>query len=484
MPQLLIVENQQAPIVNVPGAEIVLARDYLTSQRYSDMKRAKVFNLCHNHSYQSEGYYVSLLAAARGHRPLPSLGTIQNLRQLPLIKIASGELDRLIQKSLAGLRGPTFELSIYFGKNLASKYDRLCQALFDHFPAPLLRATLRLNGSWKLHELRIIATKEVPASHHEFFRERAQRYFARPRTKDVQQLRYDLAILLDPNEADAPSNPKAIERFVRAAKQVGIRAFPIGRAEYPRIAEYDALFIRATTSVTNHTFRFASRAKNEGLIVVDDPDSILKCCNKVYQAELFKKHDIPCPRTLVVHKGNRSTVADVLGLPCVLKQPDSAFSKGVVKAYTQEELKQLLDQLLSSSDLVVAQAYVESEFDWRIGVLGGRPLYACRYYMARGHWQIQKNKDGGGKSFGRHETMSVLDAPDDVVGLALRTASHIGDGLYGVDIKVAGGEALVIEVNDNPNIEAGVEDLVEKEALYLNIMRHFVDRLERKGVRQ
>src|SRR5690606_23473740 len=148
------------------------------------------------------------------------------------------------------------------------------------------------------------------------------------------------------------------------------------------------------------------------LIVVDDPDSILKCCNKVYQAELFKKHDIPCPRTLVVHKGNRSTVADVLGLPCVLKQPDSAFSKGVVKAYTQEELKQLLDQLVSTSELVVAQAYVESEFDWRVGVLGGRPLYACCYYMARGHWQIEKNKDGCGKSFGRHETVSVLDVPD------------------------------------------------------------------------
>ncbi len=483
MPQLLVVESRKTLAFDVPGAEVVTAREYLTDQKFLELKRVKVFNLCRNQAYQSEGYYVSLLAAARGHRPLPSLGTIQNLRQLPLVKIASEDLDLVIGRSLYGLKGDSFELSVYFGKNMASKYDRLCQALFDHFPAPLLRATFRRTDAWKLTDLKIIAVADVPESHHEFLRERAQKYFSKPRAKDLEPLRYDLAILVNPEERDAPSDDKAIARFVKAARQVGIRAFVIGRDEYPRIAEYDALFIRETTGVTHHTFRFASRAQKEGLVVIDDPDSILKCCNKVYQAELFQKNAVPCPKTLIVHRDNRAVVEAQLGLPCVLKKPDSAFSQGVVKAHDAAELKVLLDTLLGESDLVVAQAFVKSDFDWRVGVLGGKPLYVCRYFMARGHWQIQKNGDEGQKSFGRHETLRVGDAPAAVLELAVRVAGLIGDGFYGVDLKEASGGLMVMEVNDNPNVEAGVEDMIEKDELYLDIMRHFYALLERKGLK-
>jgi glutathione synthase/RimK-type ligase-like ATP-grasp enzyme len=36
----------------------------------------------------------------------------------------------------------------------------------------------------------------------------------------------------------------------------------------------------------------------------------------------------------------------------------------------------------------------------------------------------------------------------------------------------------VIEVNDNPNVEHGVEDLVLKDGLYDRIMQSFLRRLE------
>lgn len=481
MPQLIVVESTKTFPLKVASAEVVTARQYLTNRRFMDMRRAKVFNLCRDHGYQSLGYYVSLLAAARNHRPLPSLSTIQNVRHSAVVRITSSELDALIQRSLSGLKSDTFELSIYFGRNLASRYDRLCQALFDHFPAPLLRAGFKRTDSWKLVDIKLISASEVPESHHEFLIERASRYFDRPRTKDVEQLRYDLAILVNPEEADAPSNERAIDKFVKAARRVGIRAFVIGKEEYPRIAEYDALFIRETTGVNHRTFRFATRAQREGLVVIDDPESILRCCNKVYQAELFDKHGIPCPRTLVVHGGNRKDVAQTLGLPCVLKRPDSSFSQGVVKASTPEELHAYLEKFLDDSELVVAQSYVQSDFDWRVGVLDNKPLYVCRYFMAKGHWQIQKTGDTGERSFGRHESLAIADAPAEVVELGVKAASLIGRGLYGVDIKEVDGRLLVMEVNDNPNIEAGVEDLALKDELYLRVMRHFVERLETRG---
>lgn len=481
MPQFIVVENKKAWPLAIPGTEIISARDYLTNPRFVGLKRAKVYNLCKNYAYQSLGYYVSLLAAARNHKPLPSLGTIQNLRHSAIVRIASEELEHLIQKSLASLRSDEFELSIYFGRNMASRYDRLCQALFQHFPAPLLRAKFERDGLWRLVDLDPIAGRDIPESHFEFLLAQARRYFERPREKDVEPLRYDMAILVNPDEVDAPSNPKAIERFVRAAKKVGIRATVVGREEYGRIGEYDALFIRETTGVNHRTFRFASRAAKEGLVVMDDPESILRCCNKVYQAEIFEKHGIPCPRTMVVHAGNREDVGPRLGYPVVLKRPDSSFSQGVVKANDERELTEHLDRFFKSSELVVAQSFARSEFDWRVGVLDGKPLYVCKYYMARGHWQILKATDDGKRSFGRNQTLPVEEAPERIVQLGVRAANLIGRGLYGVDLKESEGRLLVMEVNDNPSIDAGFEDAVLKDELYLRIMRSFYERLEQRG---
>jgi glutathione synthase/RimK-type ligase-like ATP-grasp enzyme len=254
----------------------------------------------------------------------------------------------------------------------------------------------------------------------------------------------------------------------------------IDREDYGRIAEFDALFIRETTAVNHHTYRFARRAEAEGMVVIDDPRSIVRCTNKVYQAELFDKHEIPCPKTIVVHRENARQIGACLGFPCVLKQPDSSFSAGVMKAESQEALSDLLQSFMQKSELVVAQEFVRSTFDWRVGVLGGQPLYVCRYHMARGHWQIQKVEKSKRPNYGKVDTVDVDAAPPQVVDLAVRAANLIGDGLYGIDIKEADGRFLIIEINDNPSIDAGNEDGVLKDELYLRIMRCFHERLERR----
>jgi glutathione synthase/RimK-type ligase-like ATP-grasp enzyme len=67
-----------------------------------------------------------------------------------------------------------------------------------------------------------------------------------------------------------------------------------------------------------------------------------------------------------------------------------------------------------------------------------------------------------------------------VMHTALKAANLIGDGLYGVDLKVIGDKAYVIEVNDNPSIDHGWEDQVLKRDLYLTIMKSFKKRLDAK----
>jgi glutathione synthase/RimK-type ligase-like ATP-grasp enzyme len=479
---LLVVDNPETWSLHIPGVPVVSARTYLTDAHYSELRKATVFNLCRSYRYQSSGYYVSLLAMARGHRPLPSITTIQDMKTLSITRIVAGDLEDLIARSLRRIQSKRFTLSIYFGRNVARRYDELCGRLFGLFQAPLLRAEFeKEDDEWSLRTIRPIAAKHIPERHSPFVIEAATSFFQQKRfpTSRRSNAQYDLAILYNPDDEMQPSNKGAIRKFVAAARRLRINAELIDRDDFGRIAEFDALFIRETTQVHHHTYRFARRAAAEGLVVIDDPDSIAKCTNKVYLAELLSRRDIATPRTLVVHADTREGLADRVGLPCILKQPDSSFSQGVIKVDTREQLDVVVEQLLEKSDLIIAQEFVPTEFDWRIGVLDRQALYACRYHMAPQHWQIIKT-EGRRTSYGNVEAVALDLVPRSVVRAAVRTSRLIGNGLYGVDVKQVGRRALIIEVNDNPNIDAGCEDQILGEELYDRIMRLFLERIQQK----
>jgi glutathione synthase/RimK-type ligase-like ATP-grasp enzyme len=483
---LVLVNRRSDWPIRVPGVEVVSGRTYLTDPSYSRLRDVRVFNLCRSYRYQEVGYYASLLAAARGQRPIPAVSTILDMKSASILRIVSDDLDDLIQHLLAPIKGERFVLSIYFGRNLAKKYDRLCAKLYNHFPAPCLQALFVKGSKWRLLSITPIAGKDIPENHWDFVLHRASDYFRRGhfRVPRRVQPRYDLAILSDPSDDTPPSDARALKRFVKAAQELDMSAELINKDDYGDIATFDGLFIRATTAVNHFTYRFAQRAEAEGLAVIDDPMSILKCANKVFLHELLQRHELPMPRTAVLHRDNVEEILATIGLPAILKQPDSAFSKGVTKVTTEEEFRRTTGELLEQSDLIIAQSFVPTDFDWRVGILDRQPLYACRYYMAQGHWQIIQRSLGHTR-YGRVETMLVEEAPRRVVRTALRAANLVGDGLYGVDLKQVGRSIYVIEINDNPSIEAGDEDRELGAELYRRVMRSFVRRIERlrNGVR-
>ncbi len=484
---LFVVDRPEDWPLEVPGVELVPARAYLADPGFSALRGAKLFNLCRSYRYQSLGYYVSLLATARGHRPLPSVTTIQDLKTPSVIRSLSGDLDDLIGRSFRPLTSDEFTLSIYFGRNVAKRYRRLALQLFNLFPAPLLRAGFARSirtGRWEMKSLRLIAARDIPPEHHEFVLGAAAEYFrGRHRTGARRPpSRFDLAILVNPEEPYPPSDDRAIQKLVRAAAELGIAADVIGPDDSGQIGEYDALFLRETTRVDHHTYRLARRATAEGMVVIDDPDSILRCSNKVFLAERLARARVPTPRTVIVHKGNVREAGAELGFPCILKMPDSSFSQGVFRIADETVFAATAQRLLATSDLLIAQEFVPTEFDWRIGVLDRRVLYACRYHMARGHWQIVQRDTRGRARYGPVEAVPVEEAPRGVVATALRAANLMGDGLYGVDLKERGGKVHVIEVNDNPTLETGLEDGALGDALYSRVMEVFLERLERMTV--
>lgn len=485
MPILIVVEKPEDWPLDVPGVSVVPARRYLTEPEYSGGRGVKVFNLCRRYRYQSLGYYVSLLAQARGHRPVPSVATIQDLRHRTRLNLVSDDLEAEIQRSLHPIGADEFTLSVYFGRNLAQRHQRLATKLFNHFPAPLLRAGFGRDdeGAWRLESLRPIAAREIPPNHHDFVVEAARQHFARrfPATSRAAAGRFDLAILVDPAESEPPSNEKAIRRFVRAAQQVGFDAEVISPEDYGRLAEFDALFIRWTTAVDHATYRFARRAAAEGLVVIDDPQSIVRCSNKVFLAEALARARIPMPATRVLDTDSLEAAAREIPYPCILKRPDSYFSKGVKRIEGPDQLLEVGRAFLEDSELLIAQEFLPTDFDWRVGVIAGQPLFAAQYHMAEGHWQIiQRDAEGKVADYGIVRAFALDQVPPRVIERATSAARLMGDGFYGVDVKQRGDDCWVIEVNDNPNVDGGFEDAVIGDALYRRVMEVFMERVERR----
>ena len=102
--------------------------------------------------------------------------------------------------------------------------------------------------------------------------------------------------------------------------------------------------------------------------------------------------------------------------------------------------------------------------------------------MAKNHWQIYNhNSIKGCEQTGTVDTLPLYQVPQNIIRTALKATSLIGKGLYGVDLKVINNKAIVIEINDNPSIDHGIEDAILGDELYYRILNYFVRSLELKS---
>src|SRR5437764_1215940 len=314
-----------------------------------------------------------------------------------------------------------------------------------------------------------------------FFRDALHQHTKRewrdPKARSLSK--YDLAVLHDPNEKLPPSSVDTLKYFARIAEKLSVDVEPITRRQLDELAEYDGLFIRETTSIDNHTYRFARRAWQEGMPVIDDPMSMIRCTNKVFLMELLGSNQLPMPPTVMLaDNADLPRATDELGLPLVVKIPDGSFSRGVHKVHSADEFQRVAHPLSEETDLLLAQKFLPTEFDWRVGVLSGEPLFVCQYRMARGHWQIVKHRADGSSREGGFKTFELEHAPRELIDIAVRAARPIGDGFYGVDMKETERGFIVMEVNDNPNLEHGIEDQVGKDEIWTRLLKWFIERFE------
>jgi glutathione synthase/RimK-type ligase-like ATP-grasp enzyme len=479
MPKLIVVDKPKSWNFSLADVEVISPEDYISNESFQEVKNIKVLNLCKSYQYQSEGYYVSLLAEARGHKVLPGVSTLQDFRFPYILRYDSQDFDDLTQNTLKNETSDRAEFNVYFGSTQEESLNKLGRQLFQLVQAPSLRVAFSRKTKWVLQSIRPISLNEVPENDKALLISSVEKYFLRKRDYRADKKKYDLAILVNPEDGNPPSDDRALKRFYKASLEAGFNTEFITKNDFDQIIQYDALFIRETTNVNHHTFRFAKKAASLGLVVIDDPDSILKCTNKVYLHELLTANKVLTPGANVITEDNCKKLPEKMPFPFILKQPDGAFSKGVFKIKDLKEYKSVRETMFEKSDLLIAQEFLPTPFDWRVGVINGQVIYVCKYFMASEHWQIvnwSANKEDSRE--GSFECIPIDQAPSGLLKTALKATALIGKSLYGVDMKEVEGKFYVIEINDNPNIDAGVEDKILKDRLYEIIMEVFLNKIK------
>lgn len=463
--------------------KVMRVADYLSNPGLFVGRRPYVLNLSRSYGYQSEGYYASLLAEARGHRVSPSVQTMVELSRKGLYAHSLPELNTRLREARAKGAPQVETLFVAFSRCEVPAYERLAREVSDWFRTPALEIEFDIKPPYEIAKIRPVPPHKLKAERRAFFLD-AMASYTRGRVaqeKSRPPAKWSLAVLVDPAEKTPPSKPPSIRRLVQVAEKMGVEVEVLDPTDLPSLAEFDALFIRSTTAIDNFTYRFARRAEQEGMPVIDDTQSMIRCTNKVYLKEIMERAGVPIPPTEILdEKTDLVGVMARLGSPVVLKTPDGSFGAHMVKATTLEELKAGAKAMFADTALVIAQGFVPTPFDWRIGVLGGQPLYACQYRMARGHWQIVKHGPDGKMTEGGFRTIAIDEAPKEVVETAVRAARLVGDGLYGVDLKETDAGVVVIEINDNPNLEVEIEAAVIKDELWRAIINWFAARLEKR----
>jgi glutathione synthase/RimK-type ligase-like ATP-grasp enzyme len=506
-------------VADVPLPEPLAALPAVSADRYLEgapdtlPEGLVVVNLCRSYQYLSKGYYVSLLAEARRQRALPTLEmieeasnpfsylrtlqeaglktiefSVQARRRLLPRRIVVGEKVMLEGRDEGGgvhfepAPGGFVDVTAVLGRTAESRFRRTCGAIWRLYAFPLLKVRMYENGEgWKVGQIQPLSLAQVDAEEVGRLAE-ALRGGAVMRRLAVPSAgrRHRLAVLWDADDATAPSDEETLDKLARIGARKGLLVERIGKGDLARLAEYDALFIRTVTAINHFSFTFSQAAESLGMPVIDDTSSIIKCSNKIFLYELFRKHGLPMPETAVISPRNWREEVRHLGLPVIVKVPDGTFSLAVKMARDDAELDALTREMFRRSPLLIAQRFTPTDFDWRVGVLEGEVLWVARYHMAPRHWQIAKRSPRGTR-YGRVEAVPIAAAPAMVRSLAVAGATLIGDGLYGVDIKETPDGPVLIEINDNPNLEAGYEDAAEKDRPYEAVLDSFLRRIEEES---
>src|SRR5438105_4276384 len=193
----VVVTDQKQNWFEIPDATVLTARRYLSEPEIGNQGTVRLLNLCRTGRYQGRGYYVSLVAEARGQRPVADVKTIENLRSEAYVRALAAEIQPLVQETLHHDESARFQLDIYLGQH--PSHQAFAEQLFARVRAPLLRALFaHAAGSWRLDALQVMGLADIPPQDRAFLLEAVKSFGAESppaKRQGAKKARPRLAIL-------------------------------------------------------------------------------------------------------------------------------------------------------------------------------------------------------------------------------------------------------------------------------------------------
>src|SRR5690606_36664067 len=81
-----------------PSREVISFDQYLAKTDIPDDQTVRILNFCRNKRALGRGYYCSLLAEARGHKVIPNISVLNDLRRKKLYTLKLEEVAKSIAK--------------------------------------------------------------------------------------------------------------------------------------------------------------------------------------------------------------------------------------------------------------------------------------------------------------------------------------------------------------------------------------------------
>lgn len=483
---IVIVDNQYDWKHHFPKLPVVSAQDYISKNDYysSVCCPLRVLNFCSSYRYLSFGYYCSLLAATRNHRVLPNINTLNSLSNNLVYSIdiddISDQVHQIIRKkSRAGVTATVIEFDVYFGQCASKELQNVARQLFNIFRVPILRAECQLfQEQWRIVQIRARYIQSLLVDQEQMFILGLSNYLSRrwrqPRIRRNINYKYDLAILYNPK--DWNDKYDKLQGIIKIGREFGINVELIEQHDSGRLTEFDALFI-GTTGISSQVYQLARDAENEGLIVINSPDSLLKCNNKVYLRELLSNHRIRIPSFFYFSKEEilDDTVLMQLNYPVLIGIPDYSLNTTSLVVQNGPELITAANELFRYSALLLVQDIQFGNL-WRIGILNRSLLFAYCFNSTSTNPIVSQHIISNDNK----NMLKEKEVPDSITKIAIKTANLVGQGFLNIDLLQTINAVVVKDISNDPYLIFNNNDITLQEEIYRKIITEFLYRLDHR----
>jgi ribosomal protein S6--L-glutamate ligase len=205
---------------------------------------------------------------------------------------------------------------------------------------------------------------------------------------------------------------------------------------------------RIGASVTGVGLSVVRHLEAMGVPLVNGASAIARSRDKLAALQQLAAAGVRIPRTVLARGGGdvRDLVAQVGGLPAILKLIQGTQGVGVMIAHSAAEVESILGTLWDLGQEILLQEFIAESRgrDIRALVVGERVIGAMRREAPRGEFRSNLHRGGFGTS---------IELPHEYGEAAVRAAQVIGLDVAGVDLLESNGGPTVVELNSSPGFE-------------------------------